>query len=192
MAKDCSGTERECFDLRVFRVARFCRIDNDKAGSERRLDDFTLDSAFGHSFLGNCFVHDIAKVHKAFHFAHDWQCMRIPLRKNLLVFNILSVFDAQCRTIVQLRQFLFRSILCLNFEVTRAVCDLEGSVSHFKEFDIDILDFTVLVSLIPTFCSDVCRAADVEGSQCKLCAGFADGLCRDDADSFAEFNHLAC
>ncbi len=134
------------------------------------------------------FLDELLEIDLPLDLSDDRDGVRVPLRENNALLNLLSVGDRQGRSLRQLVTLVLAAIL---------VVDRNGAVTVKDDIFIALLhDAQLMVFHIALvlgtqerlFDGARCRAADMERSHGQLRAGFTDGLRRDDTDGLAHLD----
>ena len=151
-----------------------------------------LVRGFVQLFLIGLAVHEVRELDEAVHFRDEGFVERIPFGKELAVADGLPIRNVQARAVGERVALHFAALLVDDG-------DLPALAEHLSH-TFAVPDFlhagedhaAVMLRLeVRTFDFLGRRTADVEGTHGELRAGFADGLCRDDADRLADVDEVA-
>src|SRR6185437_13765198 len=131
----------------------------------------------------------ILELDRAACFRENGEGVGIPFAHDLTESDRLAIFDSKARTIDHVVAFLFTVLFVDDGDQTGPVHGDESLAAALDHLQVDKLDEAAVAGLdLGLFGNAGGRAADVEGPHSELRTRFADGLRRDDADSFAHLD----
>src|SRR5208283_2031346 len=152
----------------------------------RQAGDFVDFFVQGDAFL------QVLELHRAADFGQDGEGVRIPLDQNLAERDRVALVDLDLGAVHDRVALAFAVLLVDNRDRALAVHD--HPVARFRLYGLqsDETDRAVVLGFEARLLGDSrCGTADVEGTHGELGSGFADGLRRDDAGGFAEFDEAS-
>src|ERR1051326_8106780 len=159
----------------------------------RIADHVTRQSGdFVHFFVERDAFLQVFELHGTADFSQNGEGVRIPLDHHLAESNRIAFVDLQFGA-VHVRVALAFAVLVVDHR-DRALPVHHDQITGlgFDGLQSDEAHGAIVLGIEARLLGDSrCGTADVEGTHGELRSGFADGLCRDDAGSFAEFDEAS-
>ncbi len=156
-------------------------------------DDRALHAGLGIELLLDGHARDhVAELHLARLLGENRDIVRIPLHEGFALLDMPAVGDRDGRTDHDLVALDFAAVFAMDGDGTVLVEHDPLVLGGMHRLEVVITDFAIVLGLDDRLLERARRrATQVERPHGKLRAGFADGLGGDDADRFAELDHLA-
>ena len=160
----------------------------------RRIADHVTGQAgdFVHFFVQRDTFLQVLELHGAADFGQDGESVRIPLDHDLAERDRIAIVDFQLGAVHHRVALAFAILLVDDRDRALAIHDHQIARLGFDRLQSDEAHGAVVLGIETRLLGDSRRGTtDVEGTHRELRSRFADGLRRDDARSFAEFDEAS-
>ena len=147
---------------------------------------------FVHFFVERDAFLQILELHGAADFGQDRESVRIPLDHNLAERDRIAFVDLELGAVHDRVALAFAALLVDDGNRTLAVHDNQIARLRLDGLQSDEAHGTIVLGIEARLLGNSrCGTTDVEGTHGELRSRFADGLSRDDAGGFAEFDETS-